>query len=153
MQRLILVSLGVFTVLLFLASPALAGVFTYQFICDLDGVAPFTDREGGLAILNSDTGDPAVALAGLRPNTIYTCRISWQFGKFADAPCQTNNRGSLTTFLLGLGRSGTLATGCGFPNVTIFTDDPADNGDFVRTAMENRDSEERGTGSMNGTAA
>src|ERR1043166_3925246 len=132
MQRSILASVGVVIVFLCLASPGLAGIFTYQFICDLDGVAPFTDREGGLATLNSQSGDLTVVLAGLRPNTDYTCRISCQFGKFADAPCRTNGRGSLFTFLRGLGRSGDLATGCGFPNVTIFADDPADAGDFCQ---------------------
>jgi hypothetical protein len=132
MQRSILASVGVFIVFLCLASPALAGIFTYQFIGDLDGAAPFTDREGGQAILNSETGDLAVGLAGLRPNTVYTCCISCQFDKFADAPCPTNRRGSLLAFLPGLGRSGDLATGCGFPNVTIFADDPADAGDFCQ---------------------
>ena len=73
MQRSILASVGVFIVFLCLASPALAGIFTYQFICDLDGAPPFTDREGGHAILNSETGDLAVELTGLRPNTVYTC--------------------------------------------------------------------------------
>ena len=132
MQRSILASVGVFIVFLCLASPALAGIFTYQFIGDLDGAAPFTDREGGQAILNSEIGDLAVGLAGFRPNTVYTCRISCQFDKFADAPCPTNRRGSLLAFLPGLGRSGDLATGCGFPNVTIFADDPADAGDFCQ---------------------
>ena len=132
MQRSILASVGVFIVFLCLASPGLAGIFTYQFICDLDGAAPFTDREGSHAILNSATGDLTVLLSGLRPHTDYICRISCQFDKFADAPCRTNGRGSLFTFLRGLGRSGDLATGCGFPNVTIFADDPADAGDFCQ---------------------
>src|SRR5437016_4845198 len=114
MQRSILASVGVFIVFLCLAAPVSAATFRYQFICDLNGVAPFTDQEGGQAILDSDSGDLTVRLSGLLPNTAYTCRISCQFDKFADAPCPTDRRGRLNASLEGLGRSGALATGCGF---------------------------------------
>ncbi|MCI0558079.1 MAG: hypothetical protein MN733_06260 [Nitrososphaera sp.] len=127
-----LVSFGVFAACIVLASPVPAGTFTYQFICDLDGAAPFTDLEGGRAVLDSATGDLTVRLFGLLPDTAYTCRISCQFGKFADATCSTNSNGRLRASLPGLGRSGDLATGCGFPNVTVFADDPADAGDFCQ---------------------
>lgn len=124
-----LLSFGVFATCIALASPVLAGQFTYQFICDLDGAAPFTDLEGGRATLDPATGDLRVRLFGLEPNTAYTCVVSCQFNKAAGAPCTTDHKGRLNAELPGLGRSGDLATGCGYPNVTVFAgDDFCQNG-------------------------
>ena len=115
-----LLSLGVLAALLSLAPLALADTFTYHFICDLDGAPPFTDVEDGRATLDSETGDLTVKLSELQPNTTYTCVVSCQFNKAASAPCTTDRKGKLHAFLPGLGRSGALATGCGYPNVTVF---------------------------------
>jgi hypothetical protein len=58
MQRSILASVGVFTVFLCLASPALAGIFTYQFICDLDGAPPLPT---GRVVMRFSTLRPATS--------------------------------------------------------------------------------------------
>jgi hypothetical protein len=111
-----------------------AQLFSSQFICDLDGKAPFTDFQGGSSAIAAD-GDISVRLSHLQPNTAYTCRISCQFGKSADAPataCKTDRQGKLKAFLPGLGKSGTLSTGCGYPEVTVFnTDTSPPNPSFV----------------------
>ena len=115
-----LMSVAVFATYIALASPVAARDFKYQFICDLDGAAPFTDREGGHATLDPESGDLEVNISKLRPSTTYTCVVSCQFNKAAAAPCATDNKGKLDVEIRGLGRSGSLATGCGYPNVTVF---------------------------------
>jgi hypothetical protein len=129
MQRSILALFGVFTVLLCLASLALASddeVFRSQMICDTDGLAPFTDVRGTVSIF--DNGKLQVLIRRLRPNTTYTCQPHCLVGDlFAVAPCLTNARGTLNALLPGLGRS------CGQPVVTIFVDDPDDLGDFCES--------------------
>jgi len=108
-------------------------VFHSQMICDTDGTiqTPFTDVKGSVTIFNN--GDLLVNIPKLRPNTEYTVRlICGAFGA-PDAFRSTNSRGRLLALIPGLGRSGDLAPGCGQPVVTIFTDDPDDNGDFCQT--------------------
>jgi hypothetical protein len=123
MQRSILASVGVLTAFLFLVSPALANrdddgdqdVFSSKMIC----AAPVTNGTGSATIFNN--GDLQVKIRGLKPNATYTCRIFCGIaGLFADAACTTNAKGKLDTVVPGLGRSGTLANGCGEPGVSVF---------------------------------
>ena len=139
MQRSTLAAVGVFSVLLCLASPALANngfsfpVFNSQMICDTDGTiqTPFTDVKGVVTIF--DNGDLLLNIPRLRPNTVYTIRlICGAFGA-PDASRSTNSRGRLLALIPDMGRQGDLAPGCGLPAVTVFTDDPDDNGDFCQT--------------------
>ena len=137
MQRSIFASVGVCATFLFLATPAAATelslpVFSSKMICDTDGVSPFTDKAGTAIIFNN--GDLALHIRGLRPSTAYTCLIACNVGaKVVTAPCSTNTKGTLATLLPGLGRSDSLASGCGQPVVTAFVDDPNDGGDFCMT--------------------
>ena len=139
MQRLIFASVGIFTMLFCLASPALADdgfsipVFASQMICDTDGTiqTPFTDVKGIVTIFNN--GDLLINIpSGLKPNTAYTVRLLCGAFGAPDASRSTNSRGRLLALIPGLGRSGDLAPGCGLPVVTAFTDDPA-GGDFCQT--------------------
>jgi hypothetical protein len=141
MQRLILVSIGILAAFLFLASTSLAEddddddkateVFKSQVVCDLDGVAPFNDLVSGVATI-FDNGD--LKLKGLRKNTLYTCLFICNVGaKVFAADCSTNSKGKLEVLLEGLGPSADLGDSCGQPIVTLFTDDPDDDGDFCNT--------------------
>jgi hypothetical protein len=139
MQQVRLVLVGILTVFFFLTSAPLAGgnevVFKSQMICDTDGVAPFTDVVGVATI--SDNGNLKVKIRELRPSTAYTCLIFCNVGsKVAPAPCSTNAKGTLDALLPGLGRSENLASGCGQPGVTVFTDDPDDLGDFCMSGYD-----------------
>ena len=139
MQRSILTAVGVCMVLFCLVSSALATgggsfpVFHAQINCDTDGTiqTPFTDVKGSVKIFNN--GNLLVNIPKLRPNTEYTVRLNCTFGRFQDASRSTNHRGRLLALIPGLGRQGDLAPGCGQPVVTVFTDDPDDNGDFCET--------------------
>jgi hypothetical protein len=125
MQRSILVSIGVFTVLLFLASPALANeefsfpVFSSEVICDTDGADPFTDTKGLVTIF--DNGNLLVSIPRLLPNQVYKVVLACQVGgKLVFEDRSTNSRGRLLALIPGLGRSGPLATGCALPTVNLF---------------------------------
>jgi len=125
MQRLLLVFLAVFTVFLCRVAPLLAdpngsddddAVFASQMVCQ----APLAKVVGSAAIFNN--GDLKLKIPGLKPNTVHTCVIVCEVGGLvAAAPCgPTNAKGKLNTVLPGLGRSGTLAGGCGEPVVSVF---------------------------------
>jgi hypothetical protein len=82
----------------------------------------------------SANGNLKVKISGLRPATDYTCRISCAIGGlFADGICSADTDGKINALLPGLGLSGALANGCGQPIVTVFVDDPADDGDFCES--------------------
>jgi hypothetical protein len=107
-------------------------VLRSQLICDIDGLAPFTDVVGSVRV--NDQGDVKIKVKGLRPDTTYTCRMICSVGGlFEDAACTTDKKGAINATLRGLGRSGALADGCGQPIFTMFTDDPDDEGDFCMT--------------------
>jgi hypothetical protein len=130
-MRILLVILGAFTLLL--PGPVMAKeVFKSQMICDLDGAAPFTEKTGSASI--HANGDVHVHIKGLLADTTYTCLAGCATGfKVATRPCATDDKGNLHVNLKGLGLEGPLASGCGFPLITVFADDPSDLGDFCQT--------------------
>jgi hypothetical protein len=127
MQRFICASVGVLTVLLFLASPDLARagislpVFSSQMVCDTDGDIDFTDTKGLVTIF--DNGDLLINIPGLVPNKDYRIVLGCSIGfpvKIVFGDRSTSSRGRLLAVIQGLGRSGPLATGCHLPTVNIF---------------------------------
>jgi hypothetical protein len=111
------------------SAEAAALVFKSRLLCDLDATAPFADIKGWVTI--KDNGDLKVTVKGLAPVTPYTCRIICNVGGLVEeAACVTDAKGKLNAKLTGLGRSGSMADGCGQPIVTVF--DPAGD-DFCNT--------------------
>jgi len=121
-------------VVLCLASLALAHedreVFESKMICNTDGADPFTDTKGSVTIF--DNGNLLINIPRLLPNKPYRVALGCAVGNkgpvFEDR--STNSRGRLLAFILGLGRSGPLATGCALPLVTVSAVDPPGGPEF-----------------------